>query len=536
MDDDYSTTVVIDGRTFHVCADTGSVELAVAGAAAIGCDSYIDAAAAPYCNASATFYAQYGSGSWRGIECSSEVHLGDLAVNFTYAAMLNQSCLLSCPRQDPAQFTALPHMVRPDKLVEGILGLGFSRRGSPPFLKVLFDRYRGAVDPVFGMQCCGYSMRDRDGGDGFIDFGAFDPDHYEEVSGEGHFEWAPVSQRKWWDIRLRSLSIAKEDLVVVDGGTFDEEKDGGEGRSKEPKASNVSAVMLPAKPVNLMPPEVAQTAVWPTTGFPQTIVDSGTSGLFFEPRTFAALLDVLMKRDWVRKDVLEEEAGKKEEEKKKKQKRQVDDLSAEERAELLRSFWYASTCLPVSEWDVDLLPTLELGVYKGDPDAGDDSSFTLQVPPCRYVSLVQAGRGGCGDFVAPEGTPPDAYYYTSALGDAGAGNNMVLGQSVFEEYYVAHDMGAEPRIGFAPIKGCPAASRCNTKHAKPGIAGSQPAAVAAPPPAHIESPKEVHKSAGKLFAAAAIAVCVAIIIPCVYRYVRKRRAARARGAYQTIRN
>ena len=33
---------------------------------------------------------------------------------------------------------------------------------------------------------------------------------------------------------------------------------------------------------------------------------------------------------------------------------------------------------------------------------------------------------------------------------------MILGQSLFESYYVAHDMGASPRVGFAPIRGCDA--------------------------------------------------------------------------------
>jgi hypothetical protein len=46
--------------------------------------------------------------------------------------------------------------------------------------------------------------------------------------------------------------------------------------------------------------------------------------------------------------------------------------------------------------------------------------------------------------------------YFFSVGPMPEGRNIILGQTLFESYYVAHDMGSSPRVGFAPIRGCDA--------------------------------------------------------------------------------
>ena len=60
-------------------------------------------------------------------------------------------------------------------------------------------------------------------------------------------------------------------------------------------------------------------------------------------------------------------------------------------------------------------------------------------------------------MISTQVAPPrkeDAYFFS--VGEIQEGRNVILGQSLFESYYVAHDMGASPRVGFAPIRGCDA--------------------------------------------------------------------------------
>jgi hypothetical protein len=47
--------------------------------------------------------------------------------------------------------------------------------------------------------------------------------------------------------------------------------------------------------------------------------------------------------------------------------------------------------------------------------------------------------------------------------------DALLGQVLFEQYYVAHDMTpGKERIGFAPLAGCAQASYCVDGYASPG--------------------------------------------------------------------
>lgn len=275
------------------------------------------------------------------------------------------------PEDDP---TNPKQMVRPDAYMEGILGASFAQRqsaGSKPLIEALFDAFED-VDRKFGLQCCGYDAGSGGGG-GSLDVGGFDESRFS-----GDLAWVPVVQAKWWAVRMTSFRVGGKEAL---------------------------------------PEDVAAVDVY-DDGIPQTIVDSGTSGILVEPRAFKTATDA------VRRATREAEA-------------------------LPDAFWAGTYCAPVSALKrVDLLPTLTIGLAAGAGDK-DGDVLHLKIPPCRYVVRVPAGYCMLQE---PRGDGEDSYAYV--LGAMPAGANAILGQSLFEEYYVAHDMGDEPAVGFAKIEGC----------------------------------------------------------------------------------
>ena len=161
---------------------------------------------------------------------------------------------------------------------------------------------------------------------------------------------------------------------------------------------------------DVLPADVAAIAAY-ADGTDQSIVDSGTSGLVLPKRAFDAA---------------------------------VATLSAAA-PDVPRAFWKGEACVDASKLDVSALPELTVSL------ATDDEDVVLTMPACRYVNRVPKTS-----YCAAEAPPrkEDAYFFS--VGPIEEGRNVILGQSLFESYYVAHDMGASPRVGFAPIRGCDA--------------------------------------------------------------------------------
>lgn len=183
------------------------------------------------------------------------------------------------------------------------------------------------------------------------------------------------------------------------------------------------------------------------------IVDSGTSLLLFRPPTYAAL-----------KAALVAAAGPK-------------------APKAHHGFWKAEGCASTAQLDVDRLPAILLtlrGVRHG-------AEVTLRVPASRYLRRQQAAA------CAVAGGAGGGEEYWLGFAPIAEGNNGILGQILFEEYYVYHELGddglassappplssssrssssrsssffaaataaaaAPPRIGFAPLAGCDAAA------------------------------------------------------------------------------
>ena len=108
------------------------------------------------------------------------------------------------------------------------------------------------------------------------------------------------------------------------------------------------------------------------------------------------------------------------------------------------------------------LPSLTL-VLAG-ANGGDD--VELEIPPCRFVTWSPA-------WACPAGTGGAEGGFIWQLEAADEGGDTIIGQVLHEQYYVAHDIGVHPSVGFAPIAGCGAISPCG------GAAGV--VAAAAPP-------------------------------------------------------
>ena len=124
--------------------------------------------------------------------------------------------------------------------------------------------------------------------------------------------------------------------------------------------------------------------------------------------------------------------------------------------------------MDASKLDLSALPELTVSL------ATEDDDVVLTMPACRYVNRVPKTS-----YCAAEAPPrkEDAYFFS--VGPIEEGRNVILGQSLFESYYVAHDMGASPRVGFAPIRGCDADGCGVPAGARFDVLGSRWAVVAA---------------------------------------------------------
>ena len=363
--DDYTTPVYLDGQgPFSLNVDTGSALVGVAGNETIGCDLYYDSSA---CDGG-PIKVVYGSGFWSGVVCEATVTLGAYNVtNYKFGAYQKQKAMTTCERTPEDDATSPRRMTQPHNYMQGIVGLTAGEvgrtAGSPPLLEVLFATHAD-VDPLFGLQCCGFD-RGRGGG-GALDVGGFDARRFY-----GAIQWVPVTKPPYWAVRATSIKFGVVEVLPADVAAIDAYADGSD----------------------------------------QSIVDSGTSGLVLPKRAFDAA---------------------------------VATLSAAA-PDVPRAFWKGEACVAASKLDLSALPELTVSL------ATDDEDVFLTMPACRYVNHVPKTS-----YCAAEAPPrkEDAYFFS--VGPIEEGRNVILGQSLFESYYVAHDMGATPRVGFAPIRGCDA--------------------------------------------------------------------------------
>ena len=195
----------------------------------------------------------------------------------------------------------------------------------------------------------------------------------------------------------------------------------------------VRATSIKFGDAEVLPADVAAIDAY-ADGSDQSIVDSGTSGLVLPQRAFDAA---------------------------------VATLSAAA-PDVPRAFWKGEACVDASKLDLSALPELTVSL------ATDDEDVVLTMPACRYVNRVPKTS-----YCAAEAPPrkEDAYFFS--VGPIEEGRNVILGQSLFESYYVAHDMGASPRVGFAPIRGCDADGCGVPAGARFEVHGSRWAVVAA---------------------------------------------------------
>jgi len=421
--DDYTTPVYLNGQgPFALNVDTGSALLGVAGNESIGCDLYYDASS---CDGG-PIKVVYGSGFWSGVVCEATVTLGEYEIkNYKFGAYQKQQAMTTCERTPEDDASSPVHMVRPTNYMQGqctrvfsippdfrscilpvgaapvhlaqrasspptpsgysaraggasahflfstgIVGLSAgqpgstkgSAKGSAPLLEVLFATHAD-VDPVFGLQCCGFDGGR--GGGGALDVGGFDARRFY-----GPIQWVPVTKKPYWAVRTTSVKFGDVEVLPADIATIDAYPDGAD----------------------------------------QAIVDSGTSGLTLPARAFDAAVEAL----------------------------------SAAAPDVPSAFWRGEACVGILSRDVSALPPLTVTLAA-------DEDVVLTMPACRYVNRVPKTIY-CA--AAPPPHKEDMYFFS--VGPMPEGRNIILGQTLFESYYVAHDMGSSPRVGFAPIRGCDA--------------------------------------------------------------------------------
>ena len=266
------------------------------------------------------------------------------------------------------------------------------------------------LQPIFGLQSCGYEPILKVGGDGALDLGGFDSSHFE-----GQIQWSPVVEARYWGVHMTAVRL-------------------GHSSSVESESS-----------LNLLPEE--QRTALDEHGHARTVVDSGTSMLLFDPDTYASILDTLRS-------------------------------TLPDAKNLPDAFYDGQACAQLDEIDITKWPSLVLE-FAGEKE---EDPIKLSIPACRYVELVPPGFCIGNAPETRDGFRHDQPAYLFALGKMPPGQDALLGQALFEQYYVAHDMTpGKERIGFAPLAGCDAGSYCFDGYASPGLEQNTATAEAASP-------------------------------------------------------
>lgn len=204
-----AVSVGTPAQTFQVIYDTGSSNLWVPSKKCEkGCTGhtlYDSTQSSSYGKDGTAFNIQYGSGPVAGFLSEETLHLGDdsnLALEkYKFAEITDVSGL---------------GMAYSVGRFDGILGLGWddiSVDGIPTVLTSLIKN--GAIDePMFS-----FYLGNKDSEDGELLIGGFNQDHTT-----GPMRWVPVTQKGYWEISMKSLSIGGDQMsgpvnAIVDSGT-----------------------------------------------------------------------------------------------------------------------------------------------------------------------------------------------------------------------------------------------------------------------------------------------------------------------------
>lgn len=204
-----AVSVGTPAQSFEVIYDTGSSNLWVPSVSCSGCKGHTlfdGSKSSSYVKNGTAFHIAYGSGPVDGFLSQETLHLGDDAnlhlEGYQFAEITDVSGL---------------GMAYSVGRFDGILGLGWddiSIDGIPTVLTALIKK--GIIDePVFS-----FYLGTANAQDGELLIGGADEKHFT-----GPMKWVPVTQKGYWEISMKSLSIGGSACtdgatnVIVDSGT-----------------------------------------------------------------------------------------------------------------------------------------------------------------------------------------------------------------------------------------------------------------------------------------------------------------------------
>jgi Eukaryotic aspartyl protease len=416
MSDDYAAQVVVDGVTLNVNIDTGSVAFAVAGSPDIGCDRYVnttDLISRGLCDTTDPYKVTYGTGWWSGYSCNMTVEFGGgdsgaglQLSNYLGNVMLDDRQMTTCARTPADDPTSFAFREKQGVFMEGIAGFAFPDPNNPHSNPILTQLFFEDHTEIPSVFGMQCCGYDPIFGEGGD--GALDLGGFDPHHYEGDIQWTLVVEPRYWGVHMTAVRLSS------------------------PATSEQNKNLLPYN----------QTTRLDEHGHARTVVDSGTSMALFDPDTFSSIVDTLRS-------------------------------SFSDARVLPDSFYKGERCVTIDQIDVAKWPPLIMEFVPESTTGGDDDEdpVVVSIPACRYVELVPPGF--CVGDNAPQ-TPSDFPHtepaYLFALGSMPPGQDALLGQVLFEQYYVAHDMTpGKERIGFAPLAGCASSTLCTDGYAAPGV-------------------------------------------------------------------
>lgn len=337
----------------------------------------------------------YGSGGWRGVQCHREVSLGGLTVpHYEFSSVLTEKDFLTCPGTSPSSSHAPSHMLRKDLTIDGILGLALSGlTGVTPSSAPLLYRLFDAHPQL--PRVFGLQCCAYDALTGLGGDGALDIGGASSSHHHGEIRYAAVTEGRFFGVEVLDL------------------------RTVPTEAAPTSVSLLRAEPGDDASSPLYSDAIGRT--FSKHIVDSGTSLILLRKATAIAV-----------REALHAAAG-------------------DSAPPLSHGFWNASACAAI---DTSRLPPLDF-LLRAEADG--QPPLTLRIPPSRYIrrATLQPAKDDSYCALATSGDGK-TYSWLDISGGSASGAG-ILGQVLFEQYYVTHEIPnapGKPRIGFAPLAGC----------------------------------------------------------------------------------
>lgn len=351
------------------------------------------------CDDSVQLSVQYGDGNWSGVACTDTVQFGDLSLDrYTFAGMVEQVEMLQCDTYHTQN---------------GIVGLAYSELLGPPtnytrpFIDVLTEY--NDLPHIFSMQCCGWDERDdrwnlHHTGDNAEFSSQVNKQAYEYA--HGALDIGGIKQSHFTGEIVYTPITHKLyygiDLIDIRVGNV----------SVMPSYQMIDNddVLHQQNAINNKPDPSLNKQ-------PETIIDSGTSNISLTPDLYELLLAELKKYA---------PSG------------------------LSDKFWSGDDCIP-HDTGYNILQQFP-DIYLTFAGQHDQYDFTLLLSPCRYLARAPASE--CDNKITGHALSIDK---TDTFEE---GN--ILGQTLFESYYIVHDLHRS-LIGFAVIDGCNSAQPCDAQ-------------------------------------------------------------------------